>query len=261
MKIDTKVLEVLSTLECKDRSARITTQLDRKLYTAVNKVLEACGGKWNRKAQAHVFADIAAQERIEEVLLSGEVETSRDVGWFPTPPDVARELVEGYIRSSDRVLEPSAGDGALVSALMVHQPCLVYAIERDEHRRKALESRFGHCSLFTILTQDQAPILDFMCYRGPIEPFDAVIMNPPFTRVGTGNHLDHVQHAHGMLRAEGILRAILPVSVRFRLDKRHVAFRKWAGEHDGTFENLPEDAFRKSGTLVSTCILSLRGSR
>jgi hypothetical protein len=259
MKIDTKVLEVLSTLECEAHNARITTQLDRKLYTAVNKVLEACGGKWNRKAQAHVFADIA-QERIEAVLLSGEVETSRDVGWFPTPPDVSRKLVEGYVHGNDRVLEPSAGDGALVSALMVHQPCLVYAIERDEHRRGGLESRFGHCSSFTMLTQDQAPILDFMDYRGPVEPFDAVMMNPPFTRVGIGNHLDHVRHAHGMLRPEGILRAILPVSVRFRLDKRHTAFREWAEEHDGTFEDLPDDAFRKSGTLVSTCILSLRGA-
>ena len=30
-------------------------QLDRKLYTAVNKVLADFGGKWNRKLQVHVF--------------------------------------------------------------------------------------------------------------------------------------------------------------------------------------------------------------
>lgn len=33
----------------------IQEQLDRKLYEAVNKALEAAGGRWNKKAKAHVF--------------------------------------------------------------------------------------------------------------------------------------------------------------------------------------------------------------
>ena len=30
-------------------------QLDRKTYLEVNKVLEALGGKWNKKHKAHIF--------------------------------------------------------------------------------------------------------------------------------------------------------------------------------------------------------------
>lgn len=36
-------------------SIKLTESLERALYAKVNKALEAVGGKWNRKRQAHIF--------------------------------------------------------------------------------------------------------------------------------------------------------------------------------------------------------------
>ncbi len=55
IRLSSEALRVLeSGVEVKGSSLRITQQLDRKLYTAVNKVLEALGLKWSRKEKAHV---------------------------------------------------------------------------------------------------------------------------------------------------------------------------------------------------------------
>lgn len=55
MNIDSKVLDVLGNSTMDGNSLKLTGQLDRSLYVAVNKVLELAGGKWNRKSQSHLF--------------------------------------------------------------------------------------------------------------------------------------------------------------------------------------------------------------
>lgn len=74
-KIPENVLNVLG--ECRADGNLLylpSVQLDRKTYTEVNKVLENMGGKWNRKAKAHVFAeDDDVAEMLENVLLTQEV--------------------------------------------------------------------------------------------------------------------------------------------------------------------------------------------
>ena len=89
-------------------------QLDRKIYLAVNKVLENLGGKWNRKQKAHVFeSDIS--DRIDNVLLTGSVvDPKKEFQFFETPPELAKRLVEmANIQPLETVLEPSAGKGAI----------------------------------------------------------------------------------------------------------------------------------------------------
>lgn len=55
MRVDDEVLAVLSRAETNGFELKLTGQLDRKLYERTNKVLEAAGGKWSRKAKAHIF--------------------------------------------------------------------------------------------------------------------------------------------------------------------------------------------------------------
>jgi len=52
MQVATDVLAVLSRAEMSGNALKIAEQLDRNMYQRTNKVLEAAGGKWNRKAQA-----------------------------------------------------------------------------------------------------------------------------------------------------------------------------------------------------------------
>ena len=55
MNISNEVLAVLSNAAMDGKNLKLTGQLDRALYVATNKVLELAGGKWNRKAQGHIF--------------------------------------------------------------------------------------------------------------------------------------------------------------------------------------------------------------
>jgi hypothetical protein len=52
VKIEQAVIAVLARCETNDNTLYLPFgQLDRKLYVAVNKALEAIGGKWNRSAK------------------------------------------------------------------------------------------------------------------------------------------------------------------------------------------------------------------
>lgn len=73
MQIPENVLAVLS--RCSIQGTLLTLpegQLDRKLYVAVNKVLEGLGGKWDRKAKAHVF-DHEPSNDLDRAILTGEI--------------------------------------------------------------------------------------------------------------------------------------------------------------------------------------------
>lgn len=53
-------------------------------------MLEAAGGKWNRKARAHVFA-ADASDRMDQIILSGAVEVPKDeFNFFPSTAVVMR---------------------------------------------------------------------------------------------------------------------------------------------------------------------------
>ena len=137
MRVSTEVMRVLSGLLVDGCEARISEQLDRGQYIAVNKVLEACGGKWNRKAKAHIFPCDAATV-LDAVIIAGEVTTAPDIGFFPTPAPLAAQIVEmAGVNSGEFVLEPSAGTGRIVDALLA-AGARVTAVERDEKMRGEL---------------------------------------------------------------------------------------------------------------------------
>ncbi len=54
MRVEDDVLAVLSRAETNGNALVLIGQLDRLMYERTNKVLEAAGGKWNRKAKAHM---------------------------------------------------------------------------------------------------------------------------------------------------------------------------------------------------------------
>lgn len=247
MKIPQNILAILSDLEVDGTRVRILDQLDRATYTKVNKVLEAIGGKWSRKDKAHVFGSAVAP-RLDLVMMTGEVETGQDVGWFP----LAARLVDmAGVRPGERVLEPSAGEGAIVLAIQ-DVGGVVTAVERDRKRGDRLLEHVLKSGDF--LTN----VDDFMDYRllPGARKFDRVVMNPPFCKVGKGDHLDHVHHAYAMLRPGGTLVSVMPSSIQFRRDVRYKQFRQWV-EDSGTIESLPEGSFRESGTGVNTCVIRI----
>lgn len=265
MRIDETTLQVLYRLETTPDlfgeprvHIRIAGQLDRALYTKVNKVLEACGGKWSRHHKAHLLENDALQQ-LETAIVNGEVSTRRDVGFFETPKPLAKQLVAmADVQPGHVVLEPSAGTGRIVDAIRAAGGDYIFC-ERDELMRSYLWKRkdalVGYHSDNDFL---DLPI------AGPYA-LDRVVMNPPFCKVGKGDHLDHVRHAFAMLMAGGpskqrgdkILVSVLPAGVKFRTDRRHAEFREWFVSEAGELTDLPDGSFKASGTGVRTCVLHI----
>lgn len=246
-------LAVLSNLDCTGNTAKITGgQLDRKLYQEVNGALEALGGKWNKKAAAHVFPD-DPKPLIDDLIDAGSCvkgpTEKQALGFFETPPEIAARMEKVvWTKKGDRVLEPSVGHGAILRH--VHPNADVVAID-IAGRHEVLWS--------SVLLRFYGPTFhdrDFLTVRPADlgEPFDVVLMNPPFARQ---QDILHITHAMSFLKPGGRLAAIASGGVTYRQDKRAVAFRELVAAHGGTIEPLPEDAFKASGTSVRTVLITL----
>lgn len=241
MRVDDEVLAVLSAAEATGNNVVLIGQLDRKLYERTNKVLEAAGGKWNKKARAHVF-EAEAAERMDQIILSGMVEVPKDeFNFFPSPPAVVERLMDlADIERGMRVLEPSAGKGAIAYAcadLGATVDC--YELMDANFVALAGDPTLGPVTKADFLTIEPSPI------------YDRVVMNPPFLKQ---SDIKHVLHAHKFLKSDGLLVAVMSAGVEFRTDARTTAFKQFVEDHSGHIEQLPENSFKASGTGVRTVI-------
>ena len=250
-KIENDVLTVLSTLNIKDNNVFIVGQLDRKLYLAVNKVLERIGGKWNRKAKAHVF-DGDPTDRLNNVIESGVLDPKVKIGYFPTPSPIIDKMIKLAmpLKREFVVLEPSAGQGHIADKL-VNLPF-------EERGMVAVCENLPE-NVHILKEKGYSPIDEFfnhfkMCDHKNIR-YDRIIMNPPFEHQAD---IDHVTAAFGLLAPNGILVAIMSASVIFRENKKTAEFREKILEPNCThLEHLPAGTFKESGTMVNTIILRL----
>jgi type I restriction-modification system DNA methylase subunit len=245
--IDRETLRVLSGGQVEGNVFRLTCgQLDRKSYEAVNKVLDALGGKWNRKVGGHVFP-VSPEGLIDEVIVTGEVGKKNVLEFFETPLPLACHMVDlAQIDGVMRILEPSAGRGAILNALLDRLPegldGRVYAVELDHERCEYLAGKYA-CTCIEA---------DFLSWDWGVL-FDRVLMNPPFSK---GQDLRHVMHAYDLLAPGGRLVAIMGNGVTFRQERKYEEFRQLI-ERVGSVEALPEGTFKDSGTGVNTVLVVL----
>lgn len=241
--ISNETLDVLADCRVEDTTLYLPDrQLDRPLYEAVNKVLTALGGRWNRRARGHVF-DADPSDALEAVVLTGTYDKPDDLGWFETPEHIARMVIDAaQIEPGMSVLEPSAGLGALARPARDAGGSVDLCIEIHEGRAKAL---WG----LGFPTSQR----DFLAGK-VVNSFDRVVMNPPFARQ---QDIDHVTHALRHLRPNGRLVSIMSASVLFRSNRKTVEFRESVERYGGVFAELPDGSFRSSGTDVRTVMLTI----
>jgi type I restriction-modification system DNA methylase subunit len=247
MNIDSAVLDVLSNASMDGNSLKLTGQLDRPLYVATNKILEAAGGKWNRKAQAHVF-DGDAAEIMDQIILTGKVlNKKQELGQFFSPIAVVERVIElAEISNGDSILEPSAGNGAILRVLRQRFPLnSITAVEIDE----------SHTELSAMATRMfYGDFLDLRSVSHETGMFDRICMNPPFAKNASPAH---VLKALSLLKPNGRLVSVMPSSVTFRTDKLNKMVRA-AVDAGGSIEALPDNAFSESGTNVNTVIVTMQ---
>jgi len=243
MRLDSDILTVLAAAETDGSALRLTGQLDRTLYVKVGRAIETAGGKWNRKAQAHLFPCDAATV-VARLLGEGSVTSEQSQQqFFPTPPEVAARLIAAAsLETFHVVLEPSAGRGAIaerVAPLVAAIDC----VELHEPHAAVIRSA-GYAREVTTA--------DFLAMT-PRPAYDRVVMNPPFAKRAD---VTHVMHALEFLRPGGLLVSVMANGVTYRTDEATSALREIAAR----FESLPLKAFAGSGTDASTVIAVIRKS-
>lgn len=234
MKVTNDVINVLANCTVSGNNLCLgDIQLERKLYVSVDKVLKALGGKWNRKAGAHVF-DSCPNEKIEQLLYTGEyTDVKKEFQFFETPQPLAQRLIHmACVHSGETVLEPSAGQGAIAKFI----DCDV--IELNESNR-------------TILLKAGFFIVgnDFLQFNNQ---YDVIIANPPFSKQ---QDIDHVNHMLDL--AKRCVVSVMSASVLFRDNKKTVLFRERIENLGGEITPLPDDSFVTSGTKVKTCVVKV----
>jgi predicted RNA methylase len=164
----------------------------------------------------------------------------KELAFFETPAELADRIVAlAGLRYDDRVLEPSAGTGALACALRrVLRDDKLTCIEIHPDRARALRT-----------AGFQVVEADFLSFEPTL--FDAVIANPPW------HARSDVRHAAAMLRwlkPGGSLVVVLSASAMTRADAEAVEFRRDVAERSGRFEKLEPGSFVESGTMVNACL-------
>jgi predicted RNA methylase len=249
VRVENDVLAVLSRAEIRGCELRLMGQLERKLYERTNKVLEAAGGKWNRKAKAHLYGGDAA-EAMEQIILTGEVTIPQNFGYFPTPAPVVARLIElAEIVPDMRVLEPSAGQGAIagpVSAIVGEGNIFCVELLSDNFRHLCELRLDGYCGDFLSKSPDELAL----------KRFDRVVMNPPFAKQ---DDIRHVMHALKFLTPKGLLVSVMSAGVTFRENHLTQNFRSLINERGGNIEELPDGSFAESTTKVRAIIATIPG--
>ncbi len=244
MRVDVTALAVLDKVRIEGNNVYLPDQLERDVYVKVNKALVAAGGKWNRRLGAHVFPSDPS-EAIEQMLLTGQITTAQDFGYFPTPPRLVEQLIAAIdLKPGMHVLEPSAGQGAIAKALREYG-CEVDCIEVLESNADVI--RAGGFARNLVVG-------DFLDMT-PERRYDAVVMNPPFRSQAD---VRHVLHALDFLKPGGRLAAIMSSGATFRQTAVTETLQNIVGETNGSFVRLPDNAFVSSGTQVSTVMLTIK---
>jgi len=212
------------------------TQLPRPLYLEVNKILEALGGKWNRKTQSHIF-ETSPADLLASSLDNGHcLDEKKEYQFFETPGELAREMVAiANIMPGESVLEPSAGRGA-IARYLPNPTC----VELNPKYCKDLEQ-----AGYNVYNQN------FLTYN---KRHDVIIANPPFSNQ---QNIDHVTHMIGL--ANRIVVAVMGAGIQFRDNKKTNKFRDLLEScYFVAIEDLPEKTFNESGTNVKSCLVTIR---
>lgn len=252
MKIYNEELISILDIEGEHRSVKITAELDRKRYKEVNEVLERLGGKWNRKAKAHLF-QVNPKPLIDAYLATGKLPEKNPTAFFPTPKELSEAVLNlsgfsdeyfGEDMCKMKVLEPSGGVGGLADTIM------------------EISGGFADLDVVEILDINQRllkskgyePICkDFMEYNKDYSiKYDYILMNPPFSLKGDRKaYITHINHAFEMLNWKGVLAAIVPVGFLHNETKKDKEFLELIAQCGSLFKN-PKNSFKDSGTTVDT---------
>lgn len=243
-KLDERVTAAISGALVDGNEVRLVKQLTPSLYGKVSSLFLELGASWEPSRQAHVFME-PAHLVLDPLVKTGYVFTRRDFEFFETQPrEVNRVAVAAEIKPGMKVLEPSAGRGAI--ALMAAEIV-------GKGNVKCYELMPANAAGLRALGFDDVDEVDFLSIQ-PTAVYQRVILNPPFSG---GRDIAHVLHALKFVRPGGRLVAITSVTWRQGRSKSQKSFQSLLQRHRATVLNIEAGAFSEVGTDVPTCLITI----
>lgn len=217
-------------------------------YQEVRKALLNAGAKYKRNT--FIFPS-DAQPFIDRLTGGESVNIKQEFQFFATPKKLAERMVDlAELHEHDglgfgSILEPSAGQGAIVNA--IHEATgytSVAGYELMPENRGILKKIHA----LNIIGND-------FLKADESSKYDRIIANPPFTK---NQDIDHIRKMYSVLAEGGVLVTISSISWTFGTQKKQVQFREWLDEIGAYQEELPADTFKESGTSVKTMLLVIK---
>jgi type I restriction-modification system DNA methylase subunit len=229
-------------------------QLDRKDYLAVKKVMENNYGKWKGGKVFGFLFDNDPKELLTKLQGGEIVNNKKETQFFATPIEVVEKMIKvsgisaGAVHQGKlSILEPSAGDGAIVNELrkQIGGNLDIDVCEIDKHRQNKLEEN-EHNNLIV------PNFLDLPFTR----KYDWIFMNPPFNK---GQFHAHILKAYKHLNPEGTLVSIMPRSMKESEILRDFV-KNDLGEkcHWNEIIELPKGSFKSSNTQIDCDIIFIQ---
>lgn len=217
-------------------------RIDRNTYLEVKQAFELVGGKWNTAKQGFVFEKNPA-EFLEKLRNGDSINLKKEFQFFATPKKVARRLVElADIKDWHNVLEPSAGQGAIVNAINEVCPNLkvncyeAMDINRDFLKKIPTVNLIGE---------------DFLKHQDNPE-YDRIIANPPFSK---NSDVIHFMKMWESLKVNGILVCMTSYHWKNSSNKKEKAFQKFLDKIGAEVHEVAAGEFKESGTSIATLII------
>ncbi len=231
-------------------------QLDRELYVELKKNLELIGGKWKGgKVGAFLFEQDPA-ELFRQICNGEKRNLKQEYQFFATPPELADKLVsliqwDNYdsFNIKPRILEPSAGQGAIIEAILRVRPrAFVVTVELMDTNRAILKRRIPVENIYI-----QKTTHDFLDFAAKGYEYDVIIANPPFTK---NQDIDHLRHMYDMLAPGGQMVCMTSKHWELSENKKETEFRNWLMDLDKCeVLDVDANAFKSSGTSIATNIV------
>jgi len=233
--------EILQQATVEGNIARITSvQLDRKQYLDVAKAMKGIGGKWKGgKIAGFVFATDPSS-LLGLVAKEKPINLIKEYQFFETPAKIVDKMLRrADLKQTDAILEPSAGQGAIIKRIHKTLPKHnVYYYEILDMNRAVLNNMPN--------THDLG--LDFLKGNSE-ETFDKIIANPPFSK---NRDIEHIYKMYASLKSGGRIVTLASKHWEISSNKKETEFREWLSDVDAKITPIAAGEFKASGTNIAT---------